>query len=353
MEFIRSIVVFILIMGVLIFVHELGHLIAAKCCGVYCAESAIGMGPVVYSWQGKETKYSLRALPLGGFVSMAGEHEGETTIFPESLDPSRFLNRIHPLKRMVVLSAGVFMNIVLGLLLFVLVFTLHATPSTTSSVIAEVSVNSPAEKAGILPEDKIIGVIVNQEEFVVDNYNDLAMATVNNQEALTYIINRDGQEMRFEMQPEYNEAYQAYQVGVSFWSEPGPTVGLFEALPMSVVYVGSMIKLIASTLGQLFRGVGFENMAGPIGIFRETQTIVSYGFWPVIQLGALLSINLAIFNILPIPALDGGRIIFALYELVVGKPANKKIENALIIGSFVLLIGLIILVSVQDIARLV
>lgn len=353
MDFIKSIIVFIIIMGVLIFVHELGHLIAAKFFGVYCAEFAIGMGPTVYAYQGKETKYSLRALPLGGFVSMAGEHDGEATIFPENLDEARYLNRIHPLKRIIVLSAGVLMNALLSIALFALVFSFYASPNQTSSVIAEVQNDSPAQRAGVQAEDEIVAVIVNGVEHAISDYNDLVMATVNNQSPVTYIVLRDNEQLSFTMQPEYNEEAQTYLVGVSFWSVPGPTLSFWQAIPVSVGYIFSMIKLILVTLAQLFSGTGFNQMSGPIGIFQETQTIVSYGFWPVIQLGALLSINLAIFNILPIPALDGGRIVFALYELVTGRPANKKVENALIIGSFLLLIGLIIIISVQDIAKLI
>ncbi len=353
MEFIKNISIFVVLMGLLVLVHELGHLIAAKIFKVYCAEFAIGMGPKVYSYQGKETKYSIRLLPLGGYVSMAGEHDGELTIFPEDLPKSRYLNGIAPIKRIIVLISGVIMNIFLGILLFSLVFSLYATPGHTSNVIASVTPDSPAAKAGLREDDEIIQVVVNGETYPVNKYEDLRLATTNNQNMIEYTIKRNGETLTYQITPIYMEQANAYQVGIGFEGVPGERINFFSAIGLAFSYSFQMIKLIFVALVQLFRGIGLNNMSGPIGIFKETSAVANYGPWALVQLTALLSINLGVFNILPIPALDGGRILFVLYEMITGKPANKRIESALIIGSFVLLLALIIFVSIQDIVKLV
>lgn len=353
MEFIRNILVFIVIMGVLVLVHELGHLLAAKFFGVYCAEFAIGFGPKIYSYQGKETLYSIRALPLGGYVSMAGEYEGQMEVFPQDVPKSRYLTGIAPFKRVIVLVSGVLMNLILGILLFSLVFSLYATPGHTTNIIAHVNENSPAQQAGMQVNDEIIQVVVMGKTYPVEKFEDLAQATINNQEMIEYTVKRNDEVLTFNIQPKLVEESKAYQVGIAFDNVPGATVNFFKAMSMSVVYSFSMVKMIFITLVQLFRGIGLQNMSGPIGIYQETSAMVNYGFWAVLQLTALLSINLGVFNILPIPALDGGRIVFVLYEMITGKTANKRIESALIIGSFVLLLALILLVSIQDIVKLV
>lgn len=344
-----DIIVFILTLGIIITLHELGHLIAAKIFGVYCREFAIGMGPKLTSFKGKETEYSLRAIPIGGYVAMAGEPD-EDDQMPEGLPFERTLPGIHPLKRIVIYLAGIIMNILLFIVAFTIFFSIVGVdnPELTTSTISMVQENSVAHEAGIIVGDKIVEIINDGQSYVINDYKDLQEATMGNTDEITYVIERDGKIESYDLVPEFDESSGRYLVGIGF-ETPRESLNVIEALGYSINFTWTYTKLIVGALANLFVGKGLDQMGGPIAIFRETSKVVDMGLLPIVAWIGQLSLNVGIFNALPIPALDGGRVLLTLVELITGKPVNKELENRLITISFLLLLGLIAVIMVNDI----
>lgn len=347
-----AILVFVITLGIIITLHELGHLIAAKAFGVYCREFAIGMGPKLFSKQGKETLYSLRALPIGGYVAMAGEPD-EDDQMPADLPYERTLPGIHPLKRIVVYLAGIIMNIFLFVLAFTIFFNFVGIqqPENMTSVISYVAPDSPAQEAGLLEGDQIIEVHKENQIYPISSYADLFEVTQDNQDEIIYVVQRENQQIEAHLVPEYSEVDNRYLVGVSF-EVPTKEVNLFESFVYSIEFLGTYSVLIFQALGGLIMGRGLDQLGGPIRIFQETSKVASFGLLPIIAWIGQLSLNVAIFNLLPIPALDGGRVLLTLAELVLGRPINKELENRLITMSFLLLLLFIGIIIVNDIVGL-
>lgn len=348
----RDLMIFILILGIIITLHELGHLIAAKMFNVYCREFAIGMGPKLFSKKTAETEYSLRALPLGGYVAMAGEPD-EDDLMPKDLPYERTLPGISAPKRMIVYLAGIFMNILLFIVAFTIFFSITgiADAEKTTSIINDVNVNSPAEKVGMKVNDEIIGVRIQGKYYEVSDYKTLKEATQDNTGELTYIVKRDSKTLEFKVTPELDKEMNEYLVGISF-TVPAKKLNILESVGYSLQFLVTFSIMIFQTIANLFVGKGLEQLGGPIRIYQETAKVANLGFTPLIAMLGSLSLNVAIFNLIPIPALDGGRVLLTLWELITGKPVNKEIENKLITVSFVLLLALMVLIIFKDIKDL-
>lgn len=349
MDMLISIVSFVLVLGVIVAVHELGHLIAAKMFNVYCAEFAIGMGPKLYSWQGKETKYSLRLLPIGGYVAMAGETEQDTDLFPNDLPSERTVTGVNPWKRIIIQIAGVVMNLLLGIVIFAFVFNLWGSPYESSREIAQVLDGSPAKQAGLQPGDVITAMHIDGETVVVESYEDMDLASDDVAKERGYTVVRDGEEMTFTMTPAFDTDSESYLVGIAFGAK---SVGFFESLKIGVLYTWEAMTLIVSVVRGLFVGIGFENLSGPVGIYTATSQFASEGIIPLVFFTGIMSVNIGVVQLLPLPALDGGRVVFSLWEAITGKPVNQKLEMVLILGSFALLFLLIIMITFKDIINL-
>ena len=341
---------FILVLGVIVLIHEIGHLITAKLFNVYCKEFAVGMGPKLFSRKFGETEYSLRALPLGGFVAMAGE-EGVDDNAPFE----RSILGIKPWKRMIVMLAGIAMNFVLAFVIFVGIYAYQGQAvEAPKPVIVGTVENSPAEKAGFLANDTIKELIFSDGTKVKpkDLYEIITYIQMYT-DTTTFVIDRDGQELSISVSPEFIEDENRYFLGIEMPSATRIEITFLESFKYGAIEVKNTVDSMVFTITRLIRGIGLNAISGPIGIYQVTATQASYGLLNILYLMGLLSINVAIFNLLPLPILDGGRVVLTLYEMIFRKPMSKKVEQVLMVLSIGLLLVLMAFVTLQDILRLI
>lgn len=376
-------IVTIVMFLVMVSLHEFGHFIVAKTLNFKILEYAIGFGPVVLKKRKGETMYSVRALPLGGFCKFEGEEES-------SDDPRAFSNQAVWKRILVVMAGGIF-NIILGFIVFMII--VPATSPMLTSTVDTVVPHSYIEDAGILPGDKIVKINGKNVGF----YNDIALYTQDFSADTTaeITVKRDGKKLDFAIMPTeqkiditYTENDIEYVSSVNGFPETehipysdenpkdeskiGKTessiryiigftpksedVTLFNVWGQSWNMTKYVVKLVYQSLWQLVTGrVGMEQMSGPVGIVNEINNAVNKGSMSwlyVLNLGALLTINLGIFNLLPLPALDGGRLLFMIIELIRRKPIPPEKEGMVHAIGMLLLFALIIFVSFHDVMRL-
>lgn len=345
-----TLIYFVLILGIIVFVHELGHLISAKVFNVYCREFAIGMGPKIKSWQKGETLYSLRALPVGGFVAMAGE-EG---VDVEDIPAHRTIKGIAPPKRIVIMLAGVFMNIMLAWVIFVGVFIYQgARTLPPQPIIAGIISGSVAETAGFQAGDRIVEVSFSDGTSIQPkDFYEVITYTQLYTDQMDFTVDRSGQTLSIKVTPVFNEKEGRYMIGLMLPQPIIEELNFFQAIGAGTEYVFTTIGEIISTLSRLIRGIGLNAISGPIGIYDVTGQQAQQGLLSLIVLTAILSVNVGIFNLLPIPLMDGGRVVITVAEMVIGKPINRQLEQALMTVSIILVMALVLFVTWQDILRL-
>ncbi len=329
---ISSLLVFLLV----VMLHEFGHFSIAKLSGIKVNEFSIGMGPKIYQKQKGETFYSLRALPVGGYVAMEGEEEN-------SHDPRAF-NNVSIVKRMAVVLAGAFMNFVLAFIAFTLIFSIVGYGS---SEIEKVISNSPADKAGIQSGDLIIKINENK---VKDIYDINSIISKNQKEEMDFQINRGGNILNVKIKPEYSVENQMYLIGITSKLDHS----ILKSISLGAKRTLEMSKLILKSIKMMFSGsFKMEYLSGPVGVVQLIGSESSKGFLNFLQILGLISVNLGVFNLLPIPALDGGKFLFLLIEALRGKPIDEKIEQGLSLIGISLLFSLMIYVTIfNDIGRL-
>lgn len=329
---ISSLLVFLLV----VMLHEFGHFSIAKLSGIKVNEFSIGMGPKIYQKQKGETFYSLRALPVGGYVAMEGEEEN-------SHDPRAF-NNVSIVKRMAVVLAGAFMNFVLAFIAFTLIFSIVGYGS---SEIEKVISNSPADKAGIQSGDLIIKINENK---VKDIYDINSIISKNQKEEMNFQINREGNILNVKIKPEYSVENQMYLIGITSKLDHS----ILKSISLGANRTLEMSKLILKSIKMMFSGsFKMEYLSGPVGVVQLIGSESSKGFLNFLQILGLISVNLGVFNLLPIPALDGGKFLFLLIEALRGKPIDEKIEQGLSLIGISLLFSLMIYVTIfNDIGRL-
>lgn len=344
-----SIIYFILILSVIIIIHELGHLLTAKYFHVYCQEFSIGMGPVIYKHQGKETAFSIRALPLGGFVSMAGE-EG---VDDESIPFERTLKGIAWWKQVIIMAAGAIMNVLLAWILFIMVTMVQGRVVLPSEpIVAGFTEDSVAEAAGFKIGDRITKITSGSEVTNVDTFDDITehISYFPKTEAV-FTVERDGSETEIKLTPKYNESEDRYLAG--FQADVNvKEISLIESFQYGTTRMIDGSTAIFRSLSKLIRGIGLENLSGPVGIFQITAETTQNGIIPAISLIALLSLNIGIFNLLPLPVLDGGRIFMTLIEKISGRKLSERAEMVIMMIGVVLLVALMVFATWQDILRL-
>lgn len=333
----RTILITILIFAVIIFIHECGHFAAAKLCKVRVNEFALGMGPTLFHFGKGETRYALRLFPIGGFVSMEGEDGG-------SGDPRAFCNQ-KVWKRILIVCAGAFMNLVLGFIV-VLLMTIPSDrlPSMT---VAQFYENASTEAAGLQAGDEILRV--NGRSIWVDS--DLIYTLSTDEDGVVdMVVRRDGEKV------ELSDVAFTTQDGtiVIDFTVQGVPANLPNVLSYSFRKTASIGRLVWIAVGQLITGQSSINeLTGPIGTAQAIGQAASAGLSTVMYLFAFITINVGIFNILPVPALDGGRLIFLLFELITRRRIKPEHEAYVHFAGFVLLILLIIFVSYHDIVNLI
>lgn len=379
-------IVTVLMFLVMVSLHEFGHYITARMLNFKILEYAIGFGPAIWKSKRSEIQYSVRIIPFGGYCRFEGEDEA-------SEDKRAFSNQ--PVwKRIIVVAAGGVFNILLGFALFAVILSAMNEPVATNTVKSVIG-GTYIEEAGILPGDKIISI--NGKS--VNSYNDITLYTSNFTagEECELTVKRNGEKVKVSFKPsELSEEYTYTEDGVELkssingsdsetefyeyskdllkdeelvgktrsvnrliigFSPATENINLGNIWKHSLNRTTFMVKLVYSSLWDMVTGkTGVEQMSGPVGVVSEINTAVNSGeesWLYVLNLTALLTINLGVFNLLPIPALDGGRLFFMLIELISRKRIPPEKEGMVHAIGFLLLIALIIFVSYNDIVRLI
>ncbi len=312
----------------LVLVHELGHFAAAKAFGMYVEEFGIGFPPRLFSKKCRETRYSLNLVPLGGFVKLHGELDGSS---------ARSFMRQSAWKRAIVLVAGVVMNFIAGSLLFSAVLWAGVPPAV---FISDVTPISPAARAGLMRGDIIDGFTA-PDAF-------MAYVKKNKGKAINLSVTRNGISEKFSITPRVYAPKGEGALGVTLVGGGAEPVGLWDGLKGGFVMAYSTTWSVITGLAAIVNEP--EAIVGPVGIFRVAAGAGAIGFAYVLQLIAVISLNLAVLNLLPIPALDGGRLIFLLIEKIRRKQFSPQFEARAQGLSFAFLILLIVAVTIKDVA---
>ncbi len=334
MQTFLNIILTLLIFLLIIIIHEFGHFMAAKLCNVKVNEFSIGMGPHIFKKRGKETLYSVRALPIGGFVSM----EGEDSI---SDDPRAFRNQ-NVLKRFFIIIAGALMNLLLGFLVITIITA--TTADIASNTISSVSPDSLIAESGILPDDTILKVN-GRRVFVA---NDISYEFMRDEDCdLSMVVKRNGEKTTLpsvKFDPSEGLGITVYPIKKD----------VFSVISYSAKHTICIGRLVWISLIDLITGKASVNdLSGPVGMTQVVGDAAKVGIPNLILLLAFITINVGIFNILPVPALDGGRLLFLVVEAIRRKPIKPEHEGYIHFAGFVLVILLMIFVTFNDIVKLV
>ena len=344
---------FIIVLGVLIFFHEFGHFLIARLFGVGVEKFSLGFGPRLIGKKIGRTDYRISAIPLGGYVKMIGE-EPDAEVSPEDLSIS-FTHK-HVLKRMCIVAAGPIFNILLAVLIFFGIFWVSGAMILKPSV-GEVRDASPALSAGLKAGDLITAI----DKVAVTSWEDMTeIIGASNGKTLEIAVRRGDSEKRFRVTPElvpaknlFGEEIERFIIGISASGDVYTRdLNLFQALGESLKQTYTIVELMVIIIGKLISGdISADTIGGPIMIAKMAGDQAKAGISNLIFFIALISVNLAIINLVPIPILDGGHLLFFLIELIKGRPVNLKIrEVAQQIGLFIILL-LVILVFYNDIFR--
>lgn len=342
MTTILYILVALIVFGILIFIHEFGHFICARLCGVAIKEFAIGMGPKLFSWKSKKygTQYGLRLFPIGGFVSMEGEDEA-------SENENAFCNK-SLWKRILIVIAGPVMNILLGfLLMFILVFSQGVVISTTVSHFydgalsnEQLQVGDTIEKVGkvkVHTGNELVYEIMNQ------GYEPVDLTVIRNGEKIVL------EDVSFPVFEDSGAVFGNYDFAPEY--DPDPSLGEYirHAFYRSV----STVKMIYDSLFDLITGrYGLNAVSGPVGVTEVIGEAAKTGTYNLIYVVIVISINLGVFNLIPFPALDGGRLLFLVIEAIRRKPIKREVEGYINFVGMMLLFAFMIFVTLKDVIQL-
>lgn len=346
-----SIFVTIFIFGLLIFVHEFGHYLVARAFGVGVIEFAIGMGPTLKTWKGKYNDFSIRAFPIGGFVNMVGEYDEE---IPEEHKGKTPLNEKSVWKRILIVIAGPIMNLLLA---FIIMGTLVASGNAIgTSVVGAFDEDSVSDKYGLQVNDEIIRV--NGKK--IHCYSDLSYKIISDGiEPIDIIVLRNGEEVYLDNVCFGKETDEGIVFGKMDFRVYGEKKTVGNVIRESFWQSISTVYMTLDSLVDTFSGrYGIDAVGGPVAVGGEVDKTIkqSNGFVDAVQslatLAVMISVSLGIFNLLPIPVLDGGRLLFYIIELIRRKPMNPKHEQAVSAFFTVLLMALMFFVLLKDLANL-
>lgn len=341
MDIILQILYTVLVLGLLIFIHELGHFIAAKAFKIKVNEFALGMGPAILKKQGKETLYSLRLFPIGGFCQL----EGEDSDTPVQEIPEGSMQSKPVWQRMIVVTAGALMNLILGILITAILVVAQPIPSLTVGEFAE---NAETARSGLQIGDKIIAIDGKKVGSYTDFVTELSRAYNRNTIPLTVL--REGAEKELIVTFPTQAIDEDLSCPVLDFRVYREEKNVLTVLKYTVKNSCAYVTMMYESLADMITGrVSLKYVSGPIGMSGMISDAVSNGWTSIASLIALISINLAVMNMLPLPALDGGRFLFMLIELIRGKPVSVKYEAAIHAIGFVLLMLLTLVIAFKDI----
>ena len=336
MSIIWTILLTLVMFGIIIFAHEGGHLLCAKACHIYVEEFSVGMGPLLFSFQKGETQYSLRLLPIGGYCKMPGE-DGESD------HPNGFYKKNVP-QRMLVVAGGALFNILFAILLFIVAYMGLGT-ATSEPLIGEVNPDYPAYSAGLEAGDRITAI--NGTE--IDSWNDMTsfiQENVGNE--LTLDIDRNGEQKEITVTPVKGDSGSGI-IGVVAARE---SVSVGSAIKTGFIQTYELTKLVLVSLWQMITGAIGVELSGPVGVGQMVGQVASYGFFNFLVFVAAISVNLGVVNLLPLPALDGSRLVFLVLEGIRRKPLSPNVEGTIHFVGFVLLMLLLVVITYFDITRI-
>lgn len=343
-----TIIYFILILGIVVLIHEFGHFIFAKKAGIYVYEFSIGMGPQLFKFHRKndETEYSIRLLPIGGYVQMAGEDmEEEESDIPKE----KQMTNKKWYQRFLTIIAGILFNFLLAIVIFFIVGLVNGVPTDTTTV-AEVTKDSAALEAGLQSGDVIKEI---NGKTILSSDHLMLLVQVNGKETMDVVVGRDGKEVALEITPKKVEVDDqvTYQYGFSL----NNTVvhNFFVAVKYGFTKMFSLLHQMILIIGYLIIGkLSLSSLAGPVGIYTVVEQSAEAGLMSLVYLVGFLSLNVGFINLLPIPAFDGGRILFLIIEKIKGSRVNPKVENTIHAIGFIFLMILMVLITYNDIMRL-
>ncbi len=344
-----TLIYFILMLGIIVFIHELGHFIWAKKFGVYCYEFSLGFGPKLFSFRRKndETLYCLRLIPIGGYVAMAGEEVDDD----KSVSKDKKLYNKPWYKKLIIILAGIINNFILGFLILFLIALIYGS-YTTEPIIGVVTKDSSSQKAGIKEGDKIISI--NGEKTRTWDDVTLKLVLSNNDKAQEFLLETSDGEKKVSVKPEKitdEDGNVSYSYGIGL--DDTRYHGLGNAFKYATSKFGSIFNSMIVTIKALVTGkVGLDSLSGPVGIYSIVGSQSKAGLSGLLYLLAYLSINVGFINLIPFPAFDGYRAIIILIERITRKKVNAKADAIVNQVGLFLLFALMIYITIKDVLRL-
>lgn len=339
---------FVLVLGAVIFVHELGHFTYAKLFKVHVFEFSLGMGPQILKFKPKksETTYSIRLFPIGGFVSMAGEEDDPDVKVKKGASLTD-----KPLwQRFIIMISGVFNNFVFAIVILFIISLVMGAPSI-KPVVGEVVEGYPIAETGIKSGDTIVKIgktKINSTDRAL-----LELQLTNNKAVDITVRDTEGNLSTHKVEPMKTEidGEEVYRYGIALKQEVNK--GFLPALKYAFIKVGLLLEQMVIVIVSLITGrLGFGGLAGPVGIYSIVGESAKAGFFSLLYLVSYLSVNVGFINLIPFPAMDGGRILFLAIEKIKGSPISPKIENGINVAGFALLMLLMIIITFNDLIRL-
>lgn len=344
-----TLIYFILMLGTIVFIHELGHFIWAKKSGVYCYEFSLGFGPKLFSFNRKndETKYCLRLIPLGGYVAMAGEEIDDDKSVPKD----RKMYNKPWYKKLAIVLAGVTNNFILGFVVLFLIALIYGSYNTRP-IIGIVSDDSASYKAGIRKGDEILSI--NGEKTKTWDDVTLKLTLANNNKEQIFIVKSGSKSKEIKVKPDKitdKKGNVSYSYGIAL--DNTKYHGLSNSFRYATSKFGSIFNSMIVTIKALFTGkVGINSLSGPVGIYTIVGSQSKAGLSGLLYLLAYLSINVGFINLIPFPAFDGYRAVIILIEKITGKKVNAKVDAIVNSIGLYLLFALMIYVTIKDVLRL-
>ncbi|MCR4418932.1 MAG: RIP metalloprotease RseP [Clostridia bacterium] len=334
----QEILIALVFFSLLIAVHEFGHFLAAKLCRVRVEEFSVGMGPLLVGKKWGETFYCLRAVPLGGYNKMAGME-------PETLDDPRGFYRQSAGRRLAILISGSLMNFLLAVLIYAFIFWALGSPSN-QPVIGRVLPDWPAQEAGLAAGDRIVAINGRS----IDYWQDMVSIIHRSPGMpLELTVERKGRVFRVEIVPRLDPQSQVGMIGV----EPSLIrFSPFGALGQGIRQTALVLYLVLVGLGQMFARQVPVDLVGPVGVVQLLGEAARFGTASVLSFAAFISLNLGLFNLFPIPALDGSRLLFLAVEALRGRPVDPRKEGLVHLVGFAVLVGMLLIITYRDLLRI-
>jgi len=351
-----TIVSFIIVLGVLVFIHEFGHYITAKKSDIMVSEFALGFGPKLISKKVGETVYSIRSIPLGGFCNMVGEFPAddsmpkeEIEVYDQAKDNGRLFTQKSAFKRLAVILMGPIMNFLLAALIFIFAFAIFGVPTSTTekAILGEVIPQQPAAEAGLRANDQILAI--NGQE--IESWEEMSQLIRNNtDQQITIRYQRDENTNTINITPVLSEDGERGVIGV-YPQLVRESVSIGKSISLGLSQTYQVFKMTILGFVQMFRESSTEDIGGPIMIASIIGQAARVGILNVLNWTAIISVNLGIINLLPFPALDGGRILFIVIEMIRGKAVDPRKESFVHMIGFAILMLLMLFIIYNDLMR--